>query len=197
MTLFFIMGESGSGKDTIYKLISDSSLGDLIHAIISCTTRPMREGEREAIEYYFRDDAHLEQCKKDGLVIESRTYHTRNGDWSYYTLELDDKYEFYIATGTPEQYSSYVKFYAEKGKEFKGYPIYLATAQKERLMRSLTRVENPDCPEICRRFLSDLEEYTEENLASIPNLKVLDANQGVTDVFNECFDYIWEKAHVG
>lgn len=197
MKLFFIMGESGSGKDTIYKMILNSSLGEFITTIVSCTTRPMRENEREAVEYYFRDDAHLEKARKEGVLIESRTYHTVHGDWSYYTLKLDENNMYYIATGTPQQYSSYVEFYKNRGTDFEGCPIYLSTLGKTRLQRSLTRVEDPDCPEICRRFLADAEEYTEENLNSIANLKVVDANKVVEEVFKECFDYIQEKVNVG
>ena len=46
-----LIGEAGSGKDTILKetLRHDSSL----HKIINSTTREPREGEEEGINYFF------------------------------------------------------------------------------------------------------------------------------------------------
>ena len=49
--LFVFMGKSASGKDTLY--------GELlarypeIHAVIPYTTRPIRDGETEGVEYYY------------------------------------------------------------------------------------------------------------------------------------------------
>lgn len=53
-----LMGKSSSGKDTIYKnLMEDKSLG--LRKLIPYTTRPMREGEQEGVEYHFTDEAGL------------------------------------------------------------------------------------------------------------------------------------------
>ena len=38
-------------------------------------------------------------------------------------------------------------------------PIYVEVSPKNRLMRALTREENPDCHEICRRFLADVQDF--------------------------------------
>ena len=48
------MGKSASGKDSIYKKIRER-LSEL-KPIVIYTTRPIREGEREGVEYYFTDD---------------------------------------------------------------------------------------------------------------------------------------------
>ena len=53
--IFYLMGKSASGKDTIYqKLLEHDTLG-LAH-IVLYTTRPIREGEAEGREYYFTDE---------------------------------------------------------------------------------------------------------------------------------------------
>ena len=46
-----IMGEAGTGKDTLMQrvLTADPTL----HEIISCTTRPKREGEYEGVNYFY------------------------------------------------------------------------------------------------------------------------------------------------
>ena len=52
--IFCIMGKSATGKDTIYKKILQNSELKL-RRIVSYTTRPIREGEEEGVEYYFTD----------------------------------------------------------------------------------------------------------------------------------------------
>ena len=49
------MGKSATGKDTIYKkLLQNDELK--LRKIISYTTRPIREGEKDGVEYFFVDD---------------------------------------------------------------------------------------------------------------------------------------------
>ena len=45
-----LFGKAGSGKDTILKEVA--ATGGL-HEIVSCTTRPMREGEADGVNYHF------------------------------------------------------------------------------------------------------------------------------------------------
>ena len=50
--IFYIMGKSSSGKDTLYRKINEGKkLG--LKNIISYTTRPIRKGEMEGREYHF------------------------------------------------------------------------------------------------------------------------------------------------
>ena len=43
--IFYIMGKSASGKDTIYKELIEKM--PKFHSIVPYTTRPMREGEKD------------------------------------------------------------------------------------------------------------------------------------------------------
>ena len=53
--IFYLMGKSSSGKDTMFKkLIEDKTLG--LKTIVGYTTRPMREGECDGVEYFFVDE---------------------------------------------------------------------------------------------------------------------------------------------
>ena len=45
-----LFGKAGSGKDTILREVV--SKGDF-HEIVSCTTRPRREGEQDGVNYHF------------------------------------------------------------------------------------------------------------------------------------------------
>ena len=80
--LFCIMGKSASGKDTIFKrLVQDRELD--LKTVVSYTTRPMREGEQEGVEYHFVSPRMLSAFRDKGQVIECRDYHTVHGLWSY------------------------------------------------------------------------------------------------------------------
>ncbi len=50
--IYCMMGKSSTGKDTLYKmLLEDGALS--LKKIIPYTTRPMRRGETDGVEYYF------------------------------------------------------------------------------------------------------------------------------------------------
>ena len=38
-------------------------------------------------------------------------------------------------------------------------PIYIKASDKARLTRCLTREDNPNCQEICRRFIADKKDF--------------------------------------
>ena len=77
----FIMGKSSSGKDHIFKaLIEDETLG--LSTITMYTTRPMRAGETDGVEYYFVDDNKACEFEKNNKIIEMRKYQTVYGEWS-------------------------------------------------------------------------------------------------------------------
>ena len=164
--LFCIMGKSASGKDTIFKrLIQNETLN--LKTVVSYTTRPMREGEQDGVEYHFVNGQRLEELKKAGKVIECRDYHTIHGIWSYFTVD-DGQKDFEseqdaIIIGTLESYAQIRIYY---GKE-NVVPIYVNVEDGERLTRALNREKQQDAPkylELCRRFLADAEDFSEEKL---------------------------------
>ena len=164
--LFCIMGKSASGKDTIFKhLIQDETLG--VKTVVSYTTRPMREGEQDGVEYHFVTREKLEELKREGKVIECRDYHTIHGVWSYFTVD-DGQVDFNseqdsMIIGTLESYEQIRIYY---GKE-NVVPIYVNVEDGERLTRALNREKQQDAPkylELCRRFLADAEDFSEAKL---------------------------------
>ena len=102
--IFYFMGKSASGKDTIFKQIKER-MPDL-KTIVIYTTRPIREGEQEGVEYYFVDEKRLAELEAQGKVIELRAYNTVHGVWKYFTVDDGqfDGDENYIAIGTLESY---------------------------------------------------------------------------------------------
>ncbi|MBQ2116208.1 MAG: guanylate kinase [Lachnospiraceae bacterium] len=172
--IFCIVGKSSSGKDTIYKrLLKINSLK--IKKIIPYTTRPIRQGEKEGVEYHFVDINRLEQLKKEDKIVECREYDTVYGKWYYFTAK-DDQIELeqndYLIIGTLESYMKTREYF---GKD-KVIPIFVDIDDGERLSRALRREmrqKEPKYDEMCRRYLADSMDFSEENLK----------NAGITRTF--------------
>lgn len=162
--IFYLMGKSSSGKDTIFKKIRE--LVPELKTIILYTTRPIREGETEGVEYYFTDEKKKEELEKAGKLIESRTYDTVHGQWTYFTADdgqIDLSQDNYLVIGTLVSYEKMKEYFGEEVLE----PIYIEVEDGERLLRALLREkkqEKPKYAELCRRFLADTEDFSEENL---------------------------------
>ena len=162
--IFYLMGKSSSGKDTIYKIIRERF--PELKEITMYTTRPIRDGEHEGVEYHFVDEARLAELEGEGKIIELRAYNTVHGVWKYFTVD-DGQFQLekqdYLMIGTLESY--------EKTREYFGkdalVPIYIEVEDGERLARALSRErqqKSPKYAELCRRFLADSEDFAEEKL---------------------------------
>ena len=162
--IFYIMGKSSSGKDTIYKALL-SYFG--FSPIVLCTTRPMRENEQNGREYHFVDRSCFEKMSADGKIIEKRIYNTVYGEWIYFTaadsVDLDNGN--CLGIGTLE---SYLKLRDYFGSETV-VPIYIEVEDGIRLIRAVERERAEDKPrytELCRRFIADSEDFSEEKLSA-------------------------------
>ena len=83
--IYYLLGKSATGKDTLYKEILKRR--PKLRTVTMYTTRPIREGETDGVEYFFTDREELERQLASGKVIESRTYQTIAGPWTYYTVD--------------------------------------------------------------------------------------------------------------
>lgn len=162
--IYYMMGKSSSGKDTLYKEVLKAL--PKLKTLVLYTTRPIREGEQEGIEYHFVTDEELERFEKGGKIIEERTYDTVYGAWKYATIE-DGQINLaaydYLVIGTLESYAGMKKCYGAENL----VPIYIEVEDGERLSRALSRErqqEQPKYEEMCRRFLADQKDFSEENL---------------------------------
>ncbi len=162
--IFYLLGKSGSGKDSIYKELMGMGLG--LKPVVLYTTRPMRDGETEGVEYHFIDDAEFEALRDADKLIEYREYNTVHGIWRYMTVDdgqIDLVNYSFLMIGTLE---SYKKTWESFGEEVMR-PIYLTVDDGERLERALKRERGQSAPkyaELCRRYLADEKDFAEENL---------------------------------
>ena len=103
--IFYISGKSSSGKDTIYRRLLEEGVEDVtLFTAVPCTTRPMRDGEQNGREYFFMDEAGLEELRRQGKVIEERKYMTWYGPWYYFTADdgqIDLKEKNYLIVALP------------------------------------------------------------------------------------------------
>lgn len=191
--IFCIIGKSSTGKDTIYRFLLEQKELKL-KKIVTYTTRPMRAGEQDGVEYFFCDDKRAEELEAAGKVIELRAYHTIYGVWKYFTVDdgqVDFGKESSIVTSTVEQYLKLREYY---GKE-NVVPIYIEVEDGERLERAIARERQqvtPKYEEMCRRFLADAADFSEEKLkeAHITRRFVNDSLEGVE---KEIVSYIKEQ----
>lgn len=163
--MVYLMGKSSTGKDTVYKRLLENEALDL-KKMIPYTTRPVRSGEKPGEEYFFTDDAGFLELKRQGKVIEAREYHTYHGLWRYFTVDdgnIDLQSNNYLMIGTLE---SFVKTTEYFGKDAV-VPVLLTVDNGLRLQRALDRErsqENPKYQELCRRYLADEEDFSEEKV---------------------------------
>lgn len=163
--MIYLMGKSSSGKDTIYKQLLEWNAGNL-KKVVLYTTRPIRVGEVDGEEYHFTDDAGYMEMEAKGQVIEARAYHTYHGLWRYFTVDdgkIDLEHHNYLIIGTIESYLKTAEYF---GRE-RVIPVLLELDDGIRLKRALDREmkqENPRYQEMCRRFLADAEDFSEEKI---------------------------------
>ena len=187
--IYYMMGKSSSGKDTLYKEVLKAL--PKLKTLVLYTTRPIREGEQEGIEYHFVTDEELERFEKAGKIIEERTYDTVYGAWKYATIE-DGQINLaaydYLVIGTLESYAGMKKCYGAENL----VPIYIEVEDGERLSRALSRErqqEQPKYEEMCRRFLADAADFSEEKLLDA-QITVRFANDDLKQTEENIRDYI-------
>lgn len=163
--IFCLLGKSSSGKDTIFKELEKEKRLNLI-PVVSYTTRPKRTYETDGLEYNFIDEQILKKYIDKGKVIEQRKYDTVNGIWYYCTIDdgqIDLTKGDYIIIATLESYIAFKNYFGTDVV----IPLYIEVDDGIRLKRALEREisqNSPNYEEMCRRFLADSQDFSEENL---------------------------------
>lgn len=158
--IVFYMGPSSSGKDTFFA--KTLSLYE-IQKITPLTTRPKRVNEVDGREYYFLNEEEMNKLFLEHKLIDKRDYNTVNGIWSYAISKEFIKIDLYnyLTINTWEGYKNFLKYYQKDML----IPVYFQIDDGIRLQRALDRekqAKNSDYAEMCRRFLADAKDFTEE-----------------------------------
>lgn len=161
------MGKSSTGKDTIYKELLKSGKVKL-KTVVPYTTRPIRVGEEEGVEYHFTDEDGFLKWEEQGKIIEERAYNTFHGLWRYFTVDdgqIADGEDTYLMIGTLEAYEKMKDYFGEE----RLIPVLIELDDGVRLQRALDREKSQSSPkyeEMCRRFLADSEDFSEDKIKS-------------------------------
>lgn len=148
-----LFGKSGAGKtylkDNILKF--DKGARHILHNIITTTTRPIREGEENGKDYHFISASEFTKKIYNDEIIEAALFN----DWAYGTQVsalVEDKVN--IGCFSPTAIENLIA-----DPRCIVMPFYLSAPDRVRLQRCLSREGNPDCAEICRRFLADKKDF--------------------------------------
>lgn len=192
MKIIYIMGKSSTGKDTIFKKLKEKIN---VKPYVMYTTRPKRTGEINGVDYNYLSDAEMNGylTLQSNMLIESRTYDTVYGKWTYATI-LDNQFnpnKDLLMTGTLESYI-HIKEFFEGNEAVELIPIYIEVEDGLRLERALKREreqKEPKYVEMCRRFIADSIDFSEDNIESI-GIKKRFQNIILDDCVNEISEYV-------
>lgn len=141
--MIVLVGESGSGKSTVEKLLIEQY--DM-KPIVSYTTRPMRKGEKDGVDYHFVTDEKFAEMKRDGLFLETGEYNS----WHYGSLKEDYKDDS-VAVLTPHGMRQLSKLRKV------AFIVYIKIPRRDRLIKILQRGDNIE--ESYRRNVSDIGQF--------------------------------------
>lgn len=164
--IFALLGYMGVGKDTILKQVLKDI--DDVKPIISTTTRPMRKGETEGIEYYFIDDTEFFRRGTD--FVEQRIYHTKvkeNGvekeaTWRYGIERAELEKDDYLIVIVDSVGYKELKNYVGNGRIV---PIFISAPQEELRARALARGDLE--AEVDRRLKDDYERFMDFRVRTV------------------------------
>ena len=168
-----LIGKAGAGKDTI-QTVTCNKHPLLFNKIISCTTRPMREGEAQGVDYNFISLEDFTRRVLNSSMLEA----TEFKGWFYGTPEdtlVKDKIN--IGVFNPAGVEALLE-----DSRLNVLTIDVQAPDKERLMRYLMREEHPDCAEMCRRYFTDEKDFSDLDFEYI---SIDNSNGAPLDLMNE------------
>lgn len=139
MKLILLIGCMASGKDTILKEMINEGYAE---PVISHTSRPMRKGEKDGIEYHFVSAEEMLKMKENNEFIEFKSYKAANNEKWYYgvnknSLEkgLSKNYILIVDISGMRQ----IKEYFKDDKNMEITTIFLDVDKETRRKRAIRR----------------------------------------------------------
>ena len=178
-----LIGKAGAGKDSIQKATCE--LHPLMfHPIVSCTTRPAREGEIEGVDYHYITLNEFTRKVLNGDMLEATEFR----DWFYgTTLESLSKDKINIGVFNPAGVEALLE-----DSRLDVIVFEVVAPDKQRLMRYLNREENPDCAEMCRRYFTDEKDFADLDFDRYQIDNWDGANLDLLTATNSCIDILAE-----
>ena len=180
--IYILVGKSSSGKDYIMKkMVAEYG----IQPIISYTSRPMRDGETNGVEYHFVSREYFKHLIEYDLLIEYRSYATlvdNIPDIWYYGLKKDlfDDNKRYVVILDIQGAKDFIEYY---GKD-KCKVAYVHCDDDVRLQRAEIR-GGFNLSEWRRRLDDDTNVFSQDKLADVVDVYVDNTDTDVNDIIGE------------
>jgi len=136
-TLITLTAPTCSGKSYLLNALEERGLVD---RIVSTTTRPMREGEREGVDYYFISQEHSQKLEADENFFELITF--RGTRYGVTNLEMEGKMRAErppIIVLEPQGLAIYEQKCRENGWDV--FKVYVHVIESLRIQRLNARTE--------------------------------------------------------
>ena len=183
---FVIIGPSGSGKTKVAEAVFP-----LAYKVISHTTRPIRKGEKDGVDYYFETTKRFELLLNTGALVEHDTYHGKHYGVGIAELlkKTTDHYAYDVLT---------IKGFQEIEKQFGNMviPIFLKVSKKNVLLRLHAR-DDDEKIKLQRIALFDQEIQNKNKVMDYSNYYIIDANQSFENVVNDVKQAVNETVKKG
>lgn len=167
--LYVLFGKTTSGKTSVLSYLSkiDNSIGQIIRT----TSRPIREGEVQGVDYYF-----VEKTPRE-VELDHIEFNIYN-EWFYGTRFIDikqaiNKFNKVIMTGSYHSVQQIISAFEKEGmlknnnlEELELELIYLDVSEEKQIERIKNRGESHQ-EEGARRIEADKEDYPDFILNSI------------------------------
>ena len=178
--MFLILcGKSGAGKDAIAKRLCRRGF----KPIVSCTSRPMREGEVAGRDYHFLSNSTFKQFIEDGVFIEYRSYDTlvdgKPDTWYYGTTKQelpscnkrDPERKDYVIVLDLDGAKAFMDFYGRENC----LCCFIDASKADRTERAMKR-GSFDQTEWERRLGADDEDFSDDKCEEICDLCIHNGN---------------------
>lgn len=149
-----LFGKAGSGKDTIKNTMLEK-FAATYHGIVSYTSRPPRNNEVDGKDYHFVTVDEFATHILNFSMLEATCFDAHGGPWFYGTnIHSLDINKINIGVFNITAIECLLG-----DPRLNVIPVMIYATDKKRLQRQLEREQDPDCYEICRRFISDEKDF--------------------------------------
>ena len=140
--IIVIIGESCSGKTTLANYFAERHY---FEKVVTYTTRPIRAGEVDGVDYHFINDENFDKLQSDNFFLETSLYN----NWHYGTPLSHNRSDKIIVLSPSGMRK--LKKITDKDELI---TVYLRVPRRCRMIKSLQRGDNIE--EVYRRSLSDV-----------------------------------------
>lgn len=163
-----LCGKSSAGKDKLQSIMEDKGF----HTLVSTTSRPMRDGELDGIQYNFTTREGFEKLIANNELIEYRTYNVVNNgkdDVWYYGLPKQNlsENENYVVVLDFKGAEKFSQYYLRENC----YIVYIDVDDSTRTERAKKRGSFEQA-EWDRRLIADEKDFPQEKIKSLCDLVV-------------------------